>query len=54
MNTVSQTWSVPMAGYGPGDGSLDHSDEESIEICAYLRGIAVLTSAIDQLAADLT
>ncbi|MGH3375068.1 MAG: M20/M25/M40 family metallo-hydrolase [Actinoallomurus sp.] len=54
MNTVSATWTVPMAGYGPGDGSLDHSDEESIEISEFLTGIAVLTSAIDQLAADLT
>jgi len=53
MNTVSERWSVPMAGYGPGDGSLDHSDEESIEISEYLRGIAILASALDQLAADL-
>jgi LysW-gamma-L-lysine carboxypeptidase len=54
MNTVSATWTVPMAGYGPGDGSLDHSDKESIHIPEYLRGIGVLTAAIDQLATDLS
>ncbi|MDN3356269.1 M20/M25/M40 family metallo-hydrolase [Actinomadura sp. DC4] len=54
MNTVSERWSVPMAAYGPGDGSLDHSDEESIEIAEFLRGVAILTSALDQLAAGLT
>jgi LysW-gamma-L-lysine carboxypeptidase len=54
MNTVCETWTVPMAGYGPGDGSLDHSDEESIGIGEYRDGIAVLTGALDQLAADLT
>lgn len=53
MNTVCERWSVPMAAYGPGDGSLDHSDEESIEIAEYLRGIAVLTGALDRLAEDL-
>jgi LysW-gamma-L-lysine carboxypeptidase len=42
-----------MAAYGPGDGSLDHSDDESIEIAEYLRGIAVLTGALDRLAEDL-
>lgn len=54
MNTVSEHWAVPMAAYGPGDGSLDHSDDESIEIPEYLRGIAILTSAIDELADTLT
>lgn len=50
MNTVSEVWTVPMAAYGPGDGSLDHSDDESIEIVEYLRGITVLASAIGELA----
>jgi [amino group carrier protein]-lysine/ornithine hydrolase len=49
MNTVSERWTVPMAAYGPGDGSLDHSDDEHIEVAEYLRGIDVLVTAIDQL-----
>lgn len=49
MNTVSERWTVPMAAYGPGNGSLDHSDDEHIEISEYLRGIDILTSALDQL-----
>jgi [amino group carrier protein]-lysine/ornithine hydrolase len=54
MNTVAERWSVPMAAYGPGDGSLDHSDEEFITAGEFRAGIAVLASALDQLAADLT
>ncbi|MQA94600.1 MAG: M20/M25/M40 family metallo-hydrolase [Streptosporangiales bacterium] len=53
MNTVSERWSVPMAAYGPGDGSLDHGDDEHIEIAEYLRGIDVLRTALDGLAAAL-
>jgi [amino group carrier protein]-lysine/ornithine hydrolase len=49
MNTVSERWTVPMAAYGPGNGSLDHSDDEHIEIAEFLRGIDVLATAIDQL-----
>lgn len=52
MNTVSTAWTVPMAGYGPGDGSLDHSEEESIAIAEFRAGIAVLTGALDQLATE--
>jgi [amino group carrier protein]-lysine/ornithine hydrolase len=53
MNTVSERWNVPMAAYGPGDGSLDHSDCEAIEIAEFRRGIDILTSALDDLADTL-
>lgn len=53
MNTVAPHWNVPMAAYGPGDGSLDHADDEHIEIAEYLRGIEVLTTTLDELAAAL-
>ncbi|MFD0690618.1 M20/M25/M40 family metallo-hydrolase [Actinomadura fibrosa] len=53
MNTVAPHWSVPMAAYGPGDGSLDHGDDEHIEIAEYLKGVDVLTTALDELAAAL-
>jgi LysW-gamma-L-lysine carboxypeptidase len=50
MNTVSPTWSVPMAAYGPGNSTLDHSDDEHIEIAEFRRAITVLGTALDQLA----
>ncbi|MBC6461397.1 M20/M25/M40 family metallo-hydrolase [Actinomadura sp. HBU206391] len=51
MNTVSGRWRTPMAAYGPGDSSLDHGDDESIDIAEYLRGVEVLATALDELAA---
>ncbi len=50
MNTVAERWSMPMVAYGPGNSSLDHSDDEYIEIDEYLRGVSVLCSALDELA----
>jgi [amino group carrier protein]-lysine/ornithine hydrolase len=52
MNTVSEHWPVPMAAYGPGDSTLDHGSDERILISEYLRGVAVLTSALDELEQD--
>jgi [amino group carrier protein]-lysine/ornithine hydrolase len=49
MNTVAVTWTVPMAAYGPGDGTLDHSDHEHIDLADYRRGIEILTTALDEL-----
>lgn len=53
MNTVAAHWDVPMATYGPGDGRLDHSDDEHIILTDYLRGIGVLRHALTCLAEDL-
>ncbi|GAA0438423.1 M20/M25/M40 family metallo-hydrolase [Streptomyces luteireticuli] len=50
MNTLAEVWDIPMATYGPGDSSLDHADDEHIVLSDYLRGIAVLTIAISELA----
>ncbi len=50
MNTVAEQWRVPMAAYGPGDSALDHGEDERIGIDEYLRAIAVLTAALDELA----
>lgn len=50
MNTVAEVWDIPMAAYGPGDSRLDHSESEYILIDDLLRGIAVLTTALDELA----
>jgi LysW-gamma-L-lysine carboxypeptidase len=53
MNTLAEVWDVPMATYGPGDSSLDHSDDEHIVLADYFRGIAVLAGALAELTADL-
>lgn len=50
MNTVAEVWEVPIAAYGPGDSHLDHAAAEHIVIDDFLRGIAVLTSAVNDLA----
>ena len=49
MNTLAEEWDVPMATYGPGDGRLDHADNEHILLGDYLRGIDVLTHALLEL-----
>ena len=43
-----------MAAYGPGDSTLDHTDDEHVEVEEYLRAVAVLTTALDELAPGLT
>jgi LysW-gamma-L-lysine carboxypeptidase len=53
MNTVSPTWTVPMAAYGPGNGALDHSDDEYIDIAEFTSAVAILGTAIDELPALL-
>jgi [amino group carrier protein]-lysine/ornithine hydrolase len=50
MNLVAAAWPVPMAAYGPGDSSLDHTDDEHVGIEEYLGAVAVLTTALDELA----
>ncbi len=49
MNTVAERWTVPAAGYGPGDSSLDHGADERIAVDEFLRGVAVLTGALTEL-----
>jgi LysW-gamma-L-lysine carboxypeptidase len=49
MNLVAAAWPVPMAAYGPGDSSLDHTDDEHVRVDEYLRAVAVLAGALDEL-----
>ncbi len=49
MNTVGPVWECPMAAYGPGDSSLDHTPHEHIEIDEFYKGIAVLSRALESL-----
>lgn len=53
MNTVTKKWHVPLAAYGPGDSSLDHTDEEHVDLEEYLRAIQVLRDALPLLSAEL-
>lgn len=53
MNVVSQRWQVPMVAYGPGDSRLDHTDHEHLDLDEYLRAIAVLTDALEQMLQEL-
>ncbi|PZT71789.1 acetyl-lysine deacetylase [Streptomyces sp. AC1-42T] len=49
MNTLSRSWRVPMATYGPGDSRQDHTDDEHILIREYLDGTHVLRAALGEL-----
>jgi LysW-gamma-L-lysine carboxypeptidase len=49
LNILAGKWEVPAATYGPGDSELDHSEAESIDATEYLRGISVLTVALEHL-----
>jgi [amino group carrier protein]-lysine/ornithine hydrolase len=53
MNVVAPAWRCPIAAYGPGDSSLDHTPHEHILISEYLRGIRVLRRALQTLADTL-
>ncbi|MFP4530873.1 MAG: [LysW]-lysine hydrolase [Halodesulfurarchaeum sp.] len=45
MNIYAQAWDVPMATYGPGDSSLDHTPDEHLELDSFDRAVDVLTAA---------
>jgi len=49
MNVVGPAWGCPIAAYGPGDSSLDHTPDEHIELEEFRRGIEVLTRALEML-----
>ena len=49
MNIVGPAWGCPTVAYGPGDSSLDHTPHERIELAEFLRAVAVLAGALDQL-----
>lgn len=46
MNVVGPVWGCPIAAYGPGDSSLDHTPEERIELDDYLRAVKVLADVL--------
>ena len=52
MNVIGAAWpDVPMAAYGAGDGSLDHTPHERIDTAEFLRSIDILTHVLQRLMA---
>ena len=49
MNVVEPIWKCPIAAYGPGDSSLDHTPDEHIDLDEYQQAIAVLADALSRL-----
>ena len=49
LNVVAPIWQCPIAAYGPGDSSLDHTAHEHLHVDEYLRSIRVLTRALEAL-----
>jgi len=52
-NVVDPHWRCPIAAYGPGDSSLDHTPHERLALDEYHRAIGVLTHALGMLGAEL-
>lgn len=50
MNLFAQANRIPMIAYGPGDSTLDHTENERIHIQEYLDSIEVFAKAIDKVA----
>lgn len=53
LNVVAPLWMCPIAAYGPGDSSLDHTPNEHLALDEYLASIRVLTLAIRGLLNEL-
>ncbi|MEN0019931.1 MAG: [LysW]-lysine hydrolase [Planctomycetota bacterium] len=54
LNVVAPVWNCPIAAYGPGDSSLDHTPDERLSLDEYLASITVLRRALETLAEELT
>jgi len=53
LNVVAPIWQCPIAAYGPGDSSLDHTPIEHLHLDEYAQSIEVLIRAINTLACEL-
>jgi LysW-gamma-L-lysine carboxypeptidase len=49
MNVVGPAWGCPIAAYGPGDSSLDHTPHEHVRLASFRHGVDVLTRALREL-----
>jgi LysW-gamma-L-lysine carboxypeptidase len=43
---LASAWKCPMAAYGPGDSTLDHTSEERISLADFSASVAVLDGAL--------
>lgn len=46
MNLLGQEWQVPIAAYGPGDSSLDHTPHEHLDLTEYERTKSILSRVL--------
>lgn len=49
MNIVGPAWGCPIAAYGPGDSSLDHTPDEHIHLEDYSQAVLILKQVIARL-----
>jgi LysW-gamma-L-lysine carboxypeptidase len=52
MNIVAPVWHCPIAAYGPGDSSLDHTPEEHLDLDEFHRSVDVLRLMLETLLAE--
>jgi LysW-gamma-L-lysine carboxypeptidase len=52
MNLYAAAWDCPMATYGPGDSSLDHTPEEHLSLTEFDRSVEVLADVASSLGGD--
>jgi LysW-gamma-L-lysine carboxypeptidase len=50
MNSLAATHRIPMVAYGPGDSSLDHTEDEHVSFDEYLSSIEVYSRAVQRFA----
>ena len=53
LNVVAPLWKCPIAAYGPGDSSLDHTPNEHLSLDEFDQSVEILTRAIETLAVEL-
>ncbi|MEJ2549921.1 MAG: [LysW]-lysine hydrolase [Anaerolineales bacterium] len=49
MNIVAPVWNCPIAAYGPGDSSLDHTPQEHLDLNEFQRSIDVVRLTLEKL-----
>lgn len=54
MNILAPIWGCPIAAYGPGDSTLDHTAEERVSVGEYAKSIEVVRRAVEAMAGELT
>ncbi|MEL6330267.1 MAG: [LysW]-lysine hydrolase [Planctomycetota bacterium] len=54
LNVVAPVWNCPIAAYGSGDSSLDHTPDERLDLAEYHRSVRVLRRAIATLSDEIS